>query len=403
VSTHRIDVVAPPHVSRPPLLARRGRAPLLVALCIVALLGAVALQAQAEGKAKADPALAAAAAALFDEALRLMNEGRFAEACPKLEESQKLESAVGTLLYLGNCYEQTRRTASAWASYRAAAEAARSEGQPEREKRALERAVALETLFARIVVVVPPEARMAGLMVKRDGAVLGEASWGVGVPVDPGSHLVEASAPGKKPFSRAVRLPATSATVTVTVPKLEDAGAGAGGPIASAQAMLGVGSAQGSRMPSVEPNGAPGGADGTGRQGSGPAVGEAASSDAGNAQRIAGAVIGGTGLVGLVVGIVYGVRASSLESDSEAYCLPPDYTMCTDEGLALLDEASTAGVVSTVSFVAGGVLAAGGLVLILTAPTDPDPPGSSVGTQARCEIVPLVGPRASGLVLRGAW
>jgi serine/threonine-protein kinase len=43
----------------------------------------------------------AAAEALFDHGVRLMKQNNFAEACPKLEESDRIDPAVGTLLYLG--------------------------------------------------------------------------------------------------------------------------------------------------------------------------------------------------------------------------------------------------------------------------------------------------------------
>src|SRR6187200_393022 len=63
----------------------------------------------------------ATAEALFDEALRLMHAGSFAEACPKFEVSQRIEAAVGTMLYLAECYEKIGRTASSWATFREAA------------------------------------------------------------------------------------------------------------------------------------------------------------------------------------------------------------------------------------------------------------------------------------------
>ena len=55
----------------------------------------------------------AAAEALFDQGVRLMKQNNFAEACPKLEESDRIDPAVGTLLYLGECYERVGKTASA--------------------------------------------------------------------------------------------------------------------------------------------------------------------------------------------------------------------------------------------------------------------------------------------------
>ena len=50
---------------------------------------------------------------LFDEARRLMAEGKYAEACLELEQSQKLRSGIGTQFNLAECYEKTGRIASA--------------------------------------------------------------------------------------------------------------------------------------------------------------------------------------------------------------------------------------------------------------------------------------------------
>ena len=65
-------------------------------------------QVSAEEKATAE--------AVFEEGMHLIKKGNFAEACPKFELSQRVEPAVGTMLYLAECYENTNRTASSWAS-----------------------------------------------------------------------------------------------------------------------------------------------------------------------------------------------------------------------------------------------------------------------------------------------
>src|SRR4051794_29930041 len=75
------------------------------------------LLATSPARAEATPEQVAAAETLYREAWRLMQEGKHAEACPKLEESQKLDAGMGTLLLLAECYERTNRPASAWAHY----------------------------------------------------------------------------------------------------------------------------------------------------------------------------------------------------------------------------------------------------------------------------------------------
>ena len=82
------------------------------------------LQASPAG-ASDSPADKAAAQSLFEQAKRLMNEGNYAEACPKLEESQMLDKGMGTQFHLASCYEQIGRTASAWALFVEVAAAAR--------------------------------------------------------------------------------------------------------------------------------------------------------------------------------------------------------------------------------------------------------------------------------------
>ena len=68
------------------------------------------------------------AARLFREGRALVVDGRFAEACPKLEQSQRLEPRLGTQLNIAFCHEQLGKLATAWSGFQEAASTARREG-----------------------------------------------------------------------------------------------------------------------------------------------------------------------------------------------------------------------------------------------------------------------------------
>jgi hypothetical protein len=89
----------------------------------------------------------------------------------------------------------------------------------------------------------------------------------------------------------------------------------------------------------------------------------------GDSQRTVAFLVGGVGIVGVVVGSVFGLVSISRGKDADKECQPPDYNICTAKGVEAGSAAMSAGNVSTVAFVAGGVLVAGGVVLYLTAPS----------------------------------
>jgi hypothetical protein len=166
----------------------------------------------------------AAAQVLFDQAMDLLESGRVAEACPKLEESQRLDPGMGTQFRLAECYEKLGKSASAWALYLEVAEAARGAGQSEREAVARQRANALAPRLSRLTLVVPPQlGRVSGLEIRQDGVVLGRTAWGTAVPVDPGERTITVSAPGKRGWQTRVRAGDRAEALEVRVPVLEDA------------------------------------------------------------------------------------------------------------------------------------------------------------------------------------
>jgi hypothetical protein len=304
-----------------------------------------------------DASRASAAEALFEEGRKLAAAGRWAEACPKLAASEEADPGAGTLLNLGNCYEQNHQPASAWATFKEAASMAHQQGRADWETLARTRAAALESKLSKLVVVVPQGAMATGLVVKRDGVVLAAGAWGTPLPLDPRAHTLEATAPGKLPWSTTVTLGPDAATETVTVPVLADATA----------------AAPASTLP-LAPSGELG------------------------AQRTAALVVGGVGVVGVAIGAVTGVMALVKEKDSRDKC--PSDPCATLDGIQANDDARTVARVSTIAFAAGGVALATGVVLWLTAPraTASAPPAA-----ARVRITPLLDARSAGLHVVGAW
>jgi hypothetical protein len=160
------------------------------------------------------------AESMFQQALQMMRDGKFEEAKKSLEASHKLEPKSGTLLVLGSCNEQLGRTATAWAQYKEAAGLARVEGRTEHTAKATELAKALEPRLSKLRI---DGQRMQGgvqLTVKLDGGVVLDGALGVSFAIDPGEHLVAASAPGRNDWSSTIRVGAGESQI-VAVPELE--------------------------------------------------------------------------------------------------------------------------------------------------------------------------------------
>jgi hypothetical protein len=281
---------------------------------------AFACAAFGAGAARADND-AAAAQALFDEAKQLTAQGKYEEACPKFLASLKLDQKPGAAINLADCYEKSGKLASAWARYVEAATLAERMHQAERQQYAKDHATVLEPLLSRITIVVT--APVMGMAVQRDGEPIDSAVWGVAVPVDAGQHVIEAKAPGKKPWSGTVSVAAGAAQVKIDVPALEDA------PEAP--------------PPPPAPTGL-------------------------GAQRVAGIALASVGLAGVVVGAAFGGIALSKWSGVLQNHCHNSPTMCDPTGIALAGDAKQAATISTVGFIAGGVVLATGIVVFFTAP-----------------------------------
>lgn len=307
-----------------------------------------------------------AAEALFDEGRRLMAQNKAEQACPMFADSQRLDPTPGTLLNLANCYEKVGRTASAWATYREAESLAAATSRPDLGATARKHAEALVLKLARITISAPSG---KDVDIKRDGVPVGAAERGVPIPADPGRHVIDASAPGRKPFSATVQL-AEGAALTVNVPPLEDA------PEETKPAL---------KEPVVTAAPSPA-----------PATTQPASDEPSGlgAQRIIALAVGGVGVIGLGVGTALALSAKSQYDDSLASC-PRDQNLCTAEGVAKRDDARQTGNIATVAFAVGGVALATGAALWFLAPSRSEKTVAWTGLR----VMPTFG----GTAVSGRW
>lgn len=293
----------------------------------VLLVATAALVLVAPDAAAQDATTTGTATVLFDEAIALMERGKFEEACPKLSRSNELSPNGGTLFALAECYERSGKVASAWVTFKEAAIRAGAAKRADAEKRATDSAERLAPNVSRLQIYVSPAAGIDGLAIELDGRPVARAEWGIATPIDPGPHKLRISAPGRLTTTREIAFDRVAAQKRIAIPELELA------PVEPAAA-----------LPSAE-EGRP---------------------IRGRTQRGLGLAIAGVGVAGLAVGTVFGLQASSKNDDAAAHCRG---NLCDAEGIRLDGQGRDDATISTIAFLAGGALAAGGLVLFLTAPS----------------------------------
>jgi hypothetical protein len=269
----------------------------------------------------------ALAQSLFDEGKKLMGEDKYAEACPKLAESQRLDPGLGTLLNLAVCHQKEGKTATAWADFNDAAVQAKKDGRPDREAFAREQIAALDPKLSRLTVtVVPATSSLAGIEVTLDGAKIGKGAWGSSVPVDPGKHTIQASAPGKTAWSGSVDVGPDGDKKAIEIPALADSAV----------------------VTTTTPE-AP-----------------AADTSSGSSRKTIGLVVAGVGVVSLGVGAVFGLRASSKWSERNENC---PAGQCNEKAVEAFNDTKSAATIANITIAVGVVAVAAGAVVFLTAPS----------------------------------
>ncbi len=325
------------------------------------LLAAAALVALATGVAPArgqDAQAQAAGRQLFNEAVVLFNRGDYETACAKLEASLRAYPGIGTRGKLAECYEKVGKLASAWLAYREVAQLATRSGDATREQVASERAKALEPKLSYLTVVLPPSHDVSGLVIRKNGRELERTKIGVAEPMDPGTVTFDLAAPGKKTQHVQVTLK-EGISVKFEVPTLKDEGAPTSAPPPAAPAPR-------DDAPSAQ-------------------------GDPPQWQKPVGLGALGLGAVGIGVGAAFGLSAKSTYDGafkSGGGCRTDN--TCNAAGQEKVDDARSKASLATVLVVVGGLVAATGLVVWVTAPS------ASSSSRASLWIAPSVGGAAVG-------
>jgi hypothetical protein len=316
----------------------------LRAFLLAATLASAALTAPTRAAAQTpNPA----AVQLFEEGRKLLAEQKYAEACAKLTESQRISPGVGTLLNLAKCQEALGKTASAWTSYKEAVFLGKKLND-DRVPFAEQKAVAIEPRLMKLQITMQG-GDVPGLTVRRDDQDVGKGAFGTPIPVDPGDHVIEATAPGYSVWSTHAVTNREGQVVTVNIPAL-----------------------------------VPKPADET------PA--------AASPLRSAAYAMGGIGVGGLLVGGVFGGLAASAASAVKNECAK---NVCsTPAQQSDLSSANTKALVSTVGLGVGGAALATGVILFVVSRA---PAKQDDAHPRSAEIVPSLGPQGGGLSIVGRF
>jgi len=298
--------------------------PSCAALALLAVSAPCNAQAVDEALVKAD--------SLFREGQTLLHAGNAAAACPKFEESERLDPKLGRLLNVAYCHEQVGRIATAWSEYSQAAAVASQAAQSDRETFARERAGELARKLSFMRIDLSAAAEVTDVTV--DGKPLARDQWAIPFAVDPGTHVLGFGAPGHKTRLVSVAIGGPG-TTRVNVDPLE-----AGSTVSTPERAAMAAPAAPAPLPASEPP-APAAHRGT---------------------SVLGWVLGGVGIAAVGAGAGFALHAMSLKSEADPEC--PN-KLCTPQGKALIGDARTASTIATVGFAVGVVALGAGTWLLL--------------------------------------
>jgi hypothetical protein len=264
----------------------------------------------------------AAAEALFEQARAAMASGSYDVACARFRDSDKLDPAVGTRFNLADCEERRGHVATAWSMFRGVATELNAED--DRKPIAEDRASSLEARLPYLTLQ-RTGSTPKDVHVHIDGVELGEASFGVALPMDPGKHelTLRRASTGAEQRSSFVLSEGERANLPLVL--------------------------RPERPTKVEPSD------------------DAAANSGGSARRTWTIAAGTIGVTGVAVGAVTGIITLSKKGTSDKYC-SDEIELCTSTGVAANRSGRAFGIASGVSFGVGVVGLATAAYLWLTEP-----------------------------------
>lgn len=262
-----------------------------------------------------------------------MADGSYELACARFRDSDRLDPAVGTRFNLADCEEKRGRVATAWSLFRGvyAELAADDDRRPIAEQRAklLEPRLPFVTLLRAT-------SAAADMRLRVDGTELGEGSFGVALPMDPGPHelvVMTAARPEQKRSFVLAEGERRELTIGAEMPRP------APPPIASAP------------LREEEPQDV-----------------AAEPPRDGHRQRTWGYVVGGVGAAGVVLGGVAAAITLSKKHTADENCDDLKH-VCNRVGRDANESGRLFGALSSVGFGVGAVGLVAGAYLLLTAPS----------------------------------
>jgi len=155
---------------------------------------------------------------LFNEGRDLMAKGDYANACPKFEQSHKLRPGIGTLFNLADCHEKVGKLVDAYNEFQEVVERTKAALQPDRQKIAEDRVASLERRLSKLVITIPSTTMR--VTVALDNVTLTPDHINVPLIVTAGEHDIRATTDrdNGEPFDTTVNLAGNGATTTVTIP-----------------------------------------------------------------------------------------------------------------------------------------------------------------------------------------